>query len=299
MNKKLLRIITIVLVLVFVALGVFIYTKLNQSPLTTPLSIKTTKEVNYYCQEGLLKANYNTNDNATSTVDLTLKDGNIITLFQTISGSGIRYELGSIVFLSKGDNASLIENNIETYTNCISGSIIMGHTTSTGIFTDASKIFSFSFPNNFTLSGGEIGYGQNWAQQSTNLGLVLAQVTIPREFMPSTNFGEAKFTVGTSADVDAVTNCLVYNLGNFTTSTNVIINDHEFTKISFTDAGAGNFYETTTYRTIYNNQCYAIEYTIHSTNIGNYSPDQGIVEFDKAKIIEILDGIVMSFKFIK
>ncbi|MDD3284532.1 MAG: MliC family protein [Patescibacteria group bacterium] len=299
LNKKLLRIIVIVLVLVFVALGIYIFTKSNQNSVISPSHIKIIKEVNYYCQEGLLKADYNITENTTNTVDLTLKDGNIITLFQTISASGVRYELGSIVFFSKGDNAYLTENNIKTYTNCVSGNIKFDKiSTSTSIFIDNSEIFSFSFPSEFVLSGGEIGYSQNWAQQSTNLGLVLAQIVIPREFIQSTNFSEAKFTVGVSADTDAVKNCLIYNLGNSTSTTKATINNHEFTKISFADAGAGNFYETTTYRTIYNDECYAIEYTIHSTNIGNYSPDQGIIEFDKVKITEIFEKIVMSFNFL-
>lgn len=63
--------------------------------------------------------------------------------------------------------------------------------------------------------------------------------------------------------------------------------------------GAGNYYETTSYRTVYNDECYAIEYTIHSTNIDNYSPDQGITKFDKEKITSILDAMVQSFNLIQ
>ena len=76
------------------------------------------------------------------------------------------------------------------------------------------------------------------------------------------------------------------------------IGSMKFTKITLSDAGAGNFYNTTSYRTIYHNQCYAIEYTIHSTNIGNYSPDQGITEFDQTKIVPLLENMVQSFKFL-
>jgi hypothetical protein len=123
-------------------------------------------------------------------------------------------------------------------------------------------------------------------------------VHIPKSFLPNTNFGEAKFTVGTSVDPDAIKNCLISDNGNMGTTSEVTIGSRKFTKITFSDAGAGNFYDTASYRTVYNNQCYAIEYTIHSSNIQNYSPDQGIKEFDKGKITSVLESISQSFKFI-
>jgi hypothetical protein len=72
-----------------------------------------------------------------------------------------------------------------------------------------------------------------------------------------------------------------------------------FTKFTFSDAGAGNLYETTSYRTKRGDECYVVEYTIHSSNIGMYSPDQGIKEFDKDKITKMLDRMVRSFQFLE
>ena len=77
----------------------------------------------------------------------------------------------------------------------------------------------------------------------------------------------------------------------------VSLHGMDYTKLTVSDAGAGNFYDVTSYRMIKDSQCYALEYTIHSTNIGNYSPDQGITEFDKTKIQTILESIVKSFSF--
>ena len=148
------------------------------------------------------------------------------------------------------------------------------------------------------MSEGIIAYSQDWNVQTTNLGLLLAVVKIPKSFLPQTNFSEAKFTVGTSADPVAIKNCFKSDGGSIGTTSEVTVNNQKFTRITLADAGAGNFYETTSYRTIYNNQCYAIEYTIHSTNIGNYSPDQGIKEFDKQKVEPLLENIVSSFKFL-
>jgi hypothetical protein len=128
--------------------------------------------------------------------------------------------------------------------------------------------------------------------------MLLAKATLPRETQPKTNFSGATFTVGTSADSDAVTGCTTNALdGTGTNKGAAVINGVNFTKFETSDAGAGNFYDTTSYRTVRNNQCYAIEYTIHSTNIGNYSPDQGIKAFDKLSVQKVLEQMVQSFTF--
>ena len=38
--------------------------------------------------------------------------------------------------------------------------------------------------------------------------------------------------------------------------------------------------------------------TIHSTNIGNYDPSQGISEFDKTNVTNVLETIAGSFMFL-
>jgi len=215
---------------------------------------------------------------------------------QTISGSGIRYEQGKIVWVSKGDNAGLTENSVTTYTDCVAGTQAADNDTNT--YTDAAKTFSFAYPNKFVLSGGDIGYSQAWSAESSQLGLLLAVVNIPRSFLPQTNFGEAKFTVGTSVDPDAVKNCLTADDSFRATSTQTVINGQTFAAVNFTDVGAGNYYDITSYRTIYDGQCYAVEYTIHSSNIYNYSPDQGISQFDRAKVATPLESMARSFKFL-
>ena len=250
--------------------------------------------VNFYCQEGILKTQFGKNY-----IAIYFNDGKNILLPQTISGSGIRYELGSTTFIGKGDNAFLTEGTTTTYTNCLTGN----QTTKSEIntFTDTGKTFSFSYPKQYVLSGGDIGYTQDWSYLATygDMGLILARVNIPRTFFTEkTNFGDARFTIGTSVAPGAVKNCLNFQYAKSGTMSTTTINGRQFTKIQFTDAGAGNFYETTSYRMVYNSQCYAIEYIIHSSNIYNYSPDQGVKAFDKAKIISVLEGIVQSFKFI-
>jgi hypothetical protein len=165
------------------------------------------------------------------------------------------------------------------------------------VFTDQGKTVSFSHPTEFAVMSGDNGYSSAWRFNTETLGRLVARVEVPRSFQPKTNFSGATFTVGTSSDGTAVKDCLVATNGERTNGTEVI-NGVTYTKMTLTDAGAGNYYDTTSYRTLRNNQCYVAEYTIHSTNIGNYSPDQGISEFNTAAVTTLLNGMVQSVRLL-
>lgn len=77
-----------------------------------------------------------------------------------------------------------------------------------------------------------------------------------------------------------------------------VIDGFDFTKFTLNNAGAGNFYDTASYRGIVNGDCYVLEQTIHSTNIGNYPSSQGVKEFNKTLIQDDLDKILNSFDFL-
>ncbi len=91
--------------------------------------------------------------------------------------------------------------------------------------------------------------------------------------------------------------CMVATNGEKRTGV-VTINGQQFTKVTSSGAGAGNFYDTTSYRTIRDGDCYSVEYTIHSTNIHNYDPSQGIKDFDEPAVKNLLENIVKSFTFL-
>jgi membrane-bound inhibitor of C-type lysozyme len=243
-------------------------------------------------------------------VSLTLSDGRTLSLPQTISGSGIRYEATTtpnedIVFSSKGDNAMIMENNSTTYSNCVANAsaatTAAGTTTNgTSTFTDRGRTFTFNYPSAFTVTGGDGSYAPDWMTNSVADGLLLAKLTVPGSVDPKTNFVDATFTVGTSPNAAAVKNCLVapQSGGSAPIKSIATINGVSYTKFVSNDAGAGNFYETTSYRALRNSQCYAMEYTIHSSNIANYPTNSGITAFDQSKIESVLTGIVSSFTFL-
>ena len=270
------------------------------SPTATSTAQTELNTVNYSCTTGTIIAAYSQN-----AVDLTLSDGRSLTLPQVLSGSGIRYESTStatdIVFSSEGNNAFLTENGTTTYDNCLAGTTATSTASSTGAistFTDQGKTFSFTYPSEFSVSGGGVGYSTGWMDFATTSGMVLAKLTIPSTFEPNTNFGDATFTIGTSADPAAVKSCTTFSAGGTKAAeSQVIINGTTYTKFLESDAGAGNDYQTTSYRTVRNNQCYAVEYTIHSANIQNYDPSQGITAFDQNKVNSVLESIVQSVRF--
>jgi hypothetical protein len=158
-----------------------------------------------------------------------------------------------------------------------------------------ASTFEISYPQDFRIdtltSENNVWYGA-----ATSTGKILVKFTLPKTIEPNTNFSEASLVVATSTP--SVCKEKPQGAGS-TLPQQVTINGLVFDKYNFSDAGAGNLYETTSYRTLSNGNCYAIEYTIHSTNIGNYSPDQGISEFNKTKIVNLLEESARSFKILK
>jgi hypothetical protein len=102
-----------------------------------------------------------------------------------------------------------------------------------------------------------------------------------------------------SSDAAAVAQCPIQDpTGPLPAPTSsVAINGTGFTVFHSVGAGAGNFYETTSYRTLRAGQCWAIEYTIHSSNIGVYPPEYGLKPFDETKLHDVLDRIAETFCF--
>lgn len=290
MNRTYVYVAIAVALIAALAAAVFLHARKAEAPGAVVAT------ASYLCRDGkAIDATYRADG-----VTLTLSDTRALVLPQVRSGSGIRYEKDGAVFASKGDNAFLEENGTQTYADCVAtGSPASDATEGMKQFADSAGTFSFSYPSTVTVSGGGIGYTQAWMNNATSSGLLLAKAVLGKAFQPGTNFSEATFTVGTSADPSAVSGCLTYNPtgGPATSVTTKTVNGVTYTVLRSAGAGAGNLYETTSYRTLRNNQCYAIEYTVHSTNLGNYDPSQHVTAFDEAAVTGVMEGIIASFRF--
>jgi hypothetical protein len=166
------------------------------------------------------------------------------------------------------------------------------------IFTASNGAFSFDYNSFFVALPGQEVPSLDWKLNAKENGIVLATVSIPRTYMPQTNFSEGKLTIGKSSDKIAIKNCLVNDSVSNNNVLKTTISGYPVVKFTSGDAGAGNLYNTTSYRGIIGGECYSFEYTIHSTNIGNYSPDQGIQQFDNTKIVNSLESVLKSLRLI-
>ncbi len=142
--------------------------------------------------------------------------------------------------------------------------------------------FTFIYPKDFAISGSPNVKTKSWRLDATTTGYQVAVVTIPKTYMPGTNFSDAKFTVGVSNDKAELS-------GSGCPA-----------GVKFSESGGAVAVaihgQTTSYFTVRDGDCYALEYTIHSTNIANYPAGQ-VTEFDKQKITDIMDNVVKSFTF--
>jgi hypothetical protein len=96
-------------------------------------------------------------------------------------------------------------------------------------------------------------------------------------------------TIGASMDPAAVSGCQVAENGEINRSSATA-----FTRFTLSDAGAGNYYETTSYRVLKNGACLSVETVIHSTSLGAYPANSGIKEFNKQAVQLKLNQVINS-----
>lgn len=137
-----------------------------------------------------------------------------------------------------------------------------------------------------------------WSTVTPGTGYLAAKIVVPQSLYPGTNFSEAWLTVGSSNDPPAIAACLKNVQEEGMDVQDTTIDAYPFTKFSTGGAAAGNYYDTTAYHTILDGDCWAIEYTIHTTNIHNYPPEAGISEFSSAPLKAQLDLSARSFTFL-
>ena len=161
---------------------------------------------------------------------------------------------------------------------------------------------SIAYPIDFAINDNHaLTPTTDWRTNSPNVpGLKVLTITIPSAFEPQTNFVDANLTIGYSANNIALEQCLNQDQsgGGVMATSTAVINGIHFEVFHSSDAGAGNIYETTSYRTLHAGACYAVEYTIHSSQIANYPAQYGLKPFDEAQLTDVLDRMVGTFTFL-
>ncbi len=157
-------------------------------------------------------------------------------------------------------------------------------------YTNSEYGFSFEYSANFLKLEEDENARLPWSVDSSRPGRRLVTVQLPKGFEANTNFIEGTVSVGISNDTTELAACLLGDQGDVFDK--ITINGTVFTRVDLSDAGAGNFYETKSYRVIRDKTCLALETTVHSTNLSNYSSEQGVNGFDKAKVDTELNEVI-------
>ncbi|MCL4404123.1 hypothetical protein M1432_02165 [Patescibacteria group bacterium] len=156
--------------------------------------------------------------------------------------------------------------------------------------------YSFSYPRDFDLTqnagvyGGFLGDGMD------------SQVTVatPQDAFqaPKSNFGSAYFTVSVASGTKAAANC--YDMppgarGVPGATSTITVNGRDFVTAATTGVGAGNIYDSRVYRTVFDGFCFEAALTVHTGNIGMYTPGT-VVPFDDGRAFNILEAVLSTFR---
>lgn len=212
---------------------------------------------------------------------------------------GIHY--GEMLQVSRqGTSVSLTGSATQTEAN--SGQEYYGNPAEWQIYQSDTGRFTIAYPLDFpTNQNYSAALTTDWrANAQGPLGAIFFTLTVPPAFEPQTNFADAKLTVGSSHAQTAVAECLAPDATGrpISATSTVIINGIQFTVFKSADAGAGNYYETTSYRTLHSGQCYAVEYTVHSGQIANYPSEYNLKPFNDPEITSLLDRMAGTFNFL-
>jgi hypothetical protein len=167
-------------------------------------------------------------------------------------------------------------------------------------YTNNTGGYSIEYPTDFdTVEPTSVAPTTDWMANNIAQapGIKSFTLTIPAAFEPQTNFVDATLTIGYSQNTKAIANCLIAQNGE-ATSTSQTNTNATFATFTLSNAGAGQLYDTTSYRTTHAGACYAVEYTIHSTELGNFPASYNMQAFDEQQVQTVLNTIVGTFTFL-
>ncbi len=160
--------------------------------------------------------------------------------------------------------------------------------------TKTTVSYTLDYPRDFDVRTGNDAAGGNFMESTSR-----ASISFPEDAYDAqkTNFAGGTVIISVAnatGDADSCNrapddqNLVFKGAGD--------INGVGFFVATTSDAGAGNFYDSRVYRTVYSGHCYEFVLVIHTTNVGNYDPGT-VTEFDKNQAWSVLESIFRSVKF--
>jgi len=216
-------------------------------------------------------------------VQLTLSDGTMLTLPQTLSADGARYANAdeSTVFWEKGNGATFTQGSQPADT-CIAVAADPGGLPQS--YQNTDKGFSLRYPTGYTVDesytyqelgpGKDIGGVKFTVASSTTAGTNLSSDTyLSVEEIPNATTCSASLFVDKGAQLSTVTE-----------------NGTTYSMATSSDAGAGNRYDETVYALPGTNPCVAVRYFIHYGAFENF-PAGTVTQFNEAALVDQFDTI--------
>lgn len=121
--------------------------------------------------------------------------------------------------------------------------------------------------------------------------------TLPNDLFAKTNLGEAGVYVGATTSPVIVATCTSPSTAaGEVASTSRTFGGYTYGVFTSNDAGTGNYYDRTAYRTVHNNICFELVEVLHSSQLGNF-PAGTVTAFDRPTFSGYLDAIVNTFSF--
>ncbi len=169
------------------------------------------------------------------------------------------------------------------------------------IYSNSKFGVSLKYPPAYYVKAGQTGPLAEWSLYGLTNGNEIASVEIPKSTQIRTNFGGASLRMGFSKEAIAIKECLTPppSFGYRDMYSRRDIGGVMFKEFSRSDAAAGNYYLFTSYRAVRNDGCEVFEYVIHYSNLQNYPPEVGRKEYDKQKVVDSLESILGTVKFLK
>jgi heat shock protein HslJ len=142
--------------------------------------------------------------------------------------------------------------------------------------------------------GFEISYPEGGAAPPTGDDTSM-RIDLP--FTAGTNLQEKYLQIDASSGAAECASPLTegYAPGQLTPET-VTIGGLDWTKVSGSDAGAGNYYDFTAYTTTQGDTCVSLSFVLHSTAAQNYTPP--LPEFNRDAETAIFEQIVGTFQWL-
>jgi membrane-bound inhibitor of C-type lysozyme len=222
----------------------------------------------------------------TGSVRLTFNNEKMMTLPQTISADGTRYENAdeSFVFWGKGNGALVLENGAEkNYIGCVQ---VASEPTGSGlsqIYAEPSGKFSLRLPP------GYVTVPSYRYKMEPNKNISGIKFVIPQTFSRGTNLSEDSYISVESLPETTLCSANLF-LYDSPRAEERMENGTMYSIASSIGAGAGNRYEETVYAFPETNPCMAVRYFIHYMVFENYAPGT-VKKFSKSSLIRQFDQI--------